>query len=186
MDQRIFCEDAERFGDVGVVNGGIEFGALVVADAAKVAEKIAEGDAPLFLREAGDVALHRGIEVQFAALRQLESGNGGDGLGDRGKAVNRVRLGGDVVFQIGFAVAAGEAEHAVFRDRDAKANDLLPKPFGFDGLFDAPDLFRGPIFGAERYGNEGEEENGPPHQLLILAELYPGKLRIPSEGVNPW
>ena len=94
---------------------------------------------------------------------ELEGGHGRNRLREGGQAVDGIRPGGNVVFEVGLAEAGGEAEDAFFGNRHADANDLLPLAFGLDCLFDAPRLVRGPLLGAEQGGQE--KNDGPPHSV---------------------
>ena len=74
----------------GAVLGNVTFAVrMVMADSAEVAEEFSGGDGPFFLREFRAVFLHRGIEVQFAALPELQNSGGGDGFGDGAQAEER-------------------------------------------------------------------------------------------------
>ena len=75
----------------GVVARADELVLRPVADAALVAEELADGDGPRLLRELRHVALHGRVQVERAPLHELQQRDGRDGLGDRGQAVDRDR-----------------------------------------------------------------------------------------------
>ena len=105
----------------------------VVADAAEVAEELAHGDGPLLLREVGDVFLHLVVEVELTALGELQDGDGRHRLGDGGEAVGRLGVCGNLVLQIGVAVAL-DPDVAVFDEADGERRRAVGRHLPADVL----------------------------------------------------
>src|SRR5258706_12677715 len=62
---------------------------IVVANAAEMSEELARSDGGIFLREGGTIFLDGSVEVELAALVELQDGYGGNGLGGLAEGAER-------------------------------------------------------------------------------------------------
>src|ERR1700737_1895384 len=133
------------------------------------------GDRRIFLREGRAIFLDGGVEIELAALEELQDGHGGDRFGNGPKAVQRGGSGGREIFEVGHAEAGGPDGLAMLHDRDGNAGDAAGGHEGGDSFFDFGALFypkrlvlrKKNATGAER-PNQGEQQrydgSGPPER----------------------
>ena len=164
--ERIVGENLQGFlhgGEMpGAVFGDVAFAVFVVmTDAAEVGKKLAGGDGSVFLREHRAIFLDGGVEIELAAIDELEGGGSGDGLGDGGEAEEGCGSCGDVIFEIGHAVAGGPGKLALEHDGGADSGDAVGGHEVGDGLVDGGAFFgrEGALLGGGNEWRKKDEEN---------------------------
>ncbi len=173
---RRFC--AHDFGDLDGAEHRIERSGAV--EAGGVMEELADGD----LEKTG-VHFLAGLEVgwvveqfegvvvemQLAALLELEDGGGGERLGDTGDAEERVGLNGETFFEIGVAVAACVDEFSIAGEGEGCAGDVVVVEESEDEVVEGGEVGEGLAGGweigvggargerADKYGDAGDEND---------------------------
>lgn len=104
--------------------------------------------------EPGQGLLHRGVEREPTVGDQLHRRGVGEELGDRAHAVQRVRIGGTPLGQVGPAMAPGRDHLLVVDQRDAQPGDPGGRDLGVDGGLQLAAHGR-EIAPCDRYGRRG-------------------------------
>ena len=117
------------------------FAGFVVTNSAKVSEHLASGNGPGLLRKRGTVFLYRGVEIELAALPELQRSGCGERFGDRAQAKERVFAGRDVVLEIGESESLSPLVFPVLDDGDREAGDMRRGHELGDRGFDLSSLF---------------------------------------------
>jgi hypothetical protein len=133
---RVVLERVERRGDGGVAMGVVELVLRPVPEAGLVGEELTRRDWPRLLGEAGHVALDGRVEIELAALEELEDRGAGDRLRDGGQAVDARGRRGKVVLDVGQAVARRPAQFALADDGSGEAGNLETRHGGEDRVLD--------------------------------------------------
>ena len=107
----------------------------LVAQAAGVMDQVADGDGFAVVGQFGHVLADVVVEREQALVGQHGDGEGGELLRHRGQQEHRGRRDGDVVLQVGAAVAALIDDLAVFHDGHRRAGHIGPVPRGEEGVY---------------------------------------------------
>ena len=137
----------------------VRFG-TVMPNATQMRQQLAGGDWRLFLGKCRAILLHRGIQVQFAALRELHRGHGGEGLRDGREPVECLGSCGHESFQVCHSESRRPDILAILDDGDREARGLISRhEFGY-GLFNPLALIVGELGNLTECGLSGRKGDG--------------------------
>ena len=115
---------------------------------------------------AGRCLANRVVEGDLAVLDQEQDEGGGELFADRPGLVDRLRLGGDVVFEVRQAVPGFLDDLTTADDGDAQAGNLLPLALGLDEVID--------FVGTNGPGEQEAEDRGQERTQRRLREQGTG------------
>jgi len=144
---------------LGVAPAGVAEQSPLIAEAASVVHHLAEGDGDAEVLELGNVFVDVVVEGELALCLQEQDGEGGELLGHGGDVEDGLGSDGDVVIEVGHAVAVGVDDLAVFVDAEGAAGGVGAVPLG-EELVDLGGLGGGEGLRGGETGGGGDKKQG--------------------------